>query len=1045
MKIEKYEDLVKVRDKGLSAVKPDKPGIAVGMSTCGMGNGADRIYEEFRKELEKQGVDAVLRKTGCFGFCAEEPFVNIYIPGKPLTIMKNVEKKDIKEAVSNIKKGEPKNSKTFCKIEKWNHHTSQIEYGSGLEDIPLWNEVGFYKGQQKDVLRDCGLIDPEEISEYIGVGGYGSLYSVLSEMTGEDVLAEIKESGLRGRGGAGFPVWIKWNMLKKNKENPKYIFCNADEGDPGAYMNRNELEGDPHMVIEGMIIAGFVTGAKEGVIYCRAEYPVAVERLKRAIKQAEEIGILGENIMGRDFSFNIKIVEGAGAFVCGEETALISSVHGKPGWPMPRPPYPSEKGLYGKPTCINNVETLSNIPMIIAVGGKKFSSTGTPESTGTKVFSLVGKVKNTGLVELPLGTPLKKLIYDIGGGAGGNKKVKAVQTGGPSGGCIPAEKFESTIDYEALKKLGAIMGSGGVVVMDEDNCMVDVAHYFTEFTTSESCGKCVPCREGINHSLDMLRRIKNGQGDFSILKELDNLSEVIKDSALCGLGQTGPNPVVTTMKYFMEEYRQHIKENYCDGGVCGELFISPCENSCPLHMNIPGYLELFLEEKEREAFELILQDNPLPASIGRICHFHCKMRCRREDIDAPVNQGEVHRYIADKFSKEGKLEEFSEIFRKRRLPSSGKKIAVVGGGPAGLTAAFYLEMLGHNVTVYDREESAGGILRWGIPAYRLPRNVLEREIRFIEKTGVKFRLGRDMSPADIKKLRGKNDAVIMATGAYKSRELKVKGNELNGVHHGISLLRRVASGKEPELKKKVVVIGGGNVAIDAARTALRYGCDVTVVYRRGREDMPANVHEIEDAIQEGIDIRFWRSPVEFKGESGALNSLRVEISRPGECDITGRRSPVRTGKFEEIKCDNALIAIGESVDEEFLSGCGFEVSPGNTLKADPCNMEVSEGIYTAGDVFSGPATAAQAMALGKKAARGADAKLMGESRFGKIIKNYSYKMAPPDKPDGSGPRRPGRINISERKKNFKEVVKGFTKNQVRTEAGRCLRCDVKVD
>ncbi len=894
-------------------------------------------------------------------------------------------------------------------------------------------------------MRNCGIINPLDIEEYIGVGGYRPLLEVLKTSDPEETLKQIKESGLRGRGGAGFPVWLKWHLIRENNDTPKYIICNADEGDPGAYMNRNELEGDPHMVIEGMIIGGFVTGASEGIIYCRAEYPLAVEHLNEAVSQARRRGFLGKNIAGTGFDFEISLIEGAGAFVCGAETALISSVEGHPGWPSPRPPYPSESGLYGKPTCINNVETFANIPMIVSVGGREFAKTGTGKSSGTKVFSLVGKVKNTGLVELPLGTPIRKLIYDIGGGAPGGKKIKAVQTGGPSGGCIPVSEFNSPIDYESLAALGSIMGSGGVVIMDQDNCMVDVANYFTEFTTSESCGKCVPCREGLSHVLDMLEKIKRGEGKMKLLDELAQLNSVICDTALCGLGQTGPNPVMTTIKYFLREYEEHIREGFCDAGVCEELFSTPCGNSCPVHMNIPGYLQLLLEERIEEAFELIVMDNPLPSSIGRICHFHCKMRCRREDIDAPVAQGEVHRYIADAIAEKGLLKEFTEKIKSRRLKSTGKKIAVIGAGPAGLTAAFYLNLLGNRVRVYDAREEPGGILRWGIPAHRLPREVLAREVEFIASTGVKFSAGRDLSAKDIAGLREKNDAVLMATGAYASRALGVPGEELKGVIAGTRFLEDIASGRKPEIGGKVLVIGGGNVAIDAARTARRLGSEVTVVYRRSREQMPANASEIEDAAAEKVKFLFWRSPEEILADKkGLLKGLRVSLNEPGEYDLSGRIRPVATGKSVEIPADTVISAIGETVDREFLASCGLDTDKWGNIAADPFTFENKKGVYAAGDAVTGPGTAVEAMSQAKKAAFAIDAALSGKDRRSGIFRKPDYENRVPEKPRGGGPVKVRKLSTQARVKGFEEVSKGLGPDQARREARRCLRCDVRI-
>ncbi|MBU3930274.1 4Fe-4S binding protein [bacterium] len=590
MKVLKTDNLRKAGEKGLQKIISGRVRVAVGTGTCGIGNGAKELHRAFEKRFNKKGEKVSIVETGCFGFCTEEPIVNVHIPGHPLVILHRVTMEDIPSIIKWVGGGNIPWKKVLCRIEEWDHLTGKIIYGRGMEDVPLWNEIPFFKGQEKIVMRNCGLINPEDITEYAAVGGYSCLQKVLGENKPESVIDEIKKAGLRGRGGAGFPTGIKWELMRKAPGSPKYIICNADEGDPGAYMNRNEIESDPHSMIEGMGIGAFATGAAEGIIYVRAEYPLAVKRLRKAVKDAEDCGFLGENIFGSGFSFKIDVVEGAGAFVCGEETAMISSLEGKSGRPVPRPPFPAQKGYKGKPTNINNVETWYNIPPIISRGWQWFRKTGTGKSPGTKVFSLVGKVTNTGLVELPLGTSLRTLVYGIGGG-NGTKKIKAVQSGGPSGGCIPEELFDTPVDYESLALLGAIMGSGGMVVMDEDNCMVDVAKYFVEFTARESCGKCVPCREGLFRQMEILKTLTDGKGSESDLALLEELGTVIKDTALCGLGQTGPNPVLTTLKYFREEYLAHIK-GICPAKVCPELIkyeilekecigCTVCARNCP--------------------------------------------------------------------------------------------------------------------------------------------------------------------------------------------------------------------------------------------------------------------------------------------------------------------------------------------------------------------------------------------------------------------------------------------------------------------------------
>src|ERR1039457_2705933 len=458
-------------------------------------------------------------------------------------------------------------------------------------------------------------------------------------------------------------------------------------------------------LLEGMIVGGYVMGATQGIVYVRAEYPLAVHRLNRAIEQARDYGVLGNHVLGRPFNFDIEMVEGAGAFVCGEETALIASLEGFAGKPRPRPPFPANKGLFGKPTNINNVETWYNIAPIVMKGPAWFTETGSAKSSGTKVFSLVGKVHSTGLVEMPLGTPLKTFVYDVGEGGVNGRGVKAVQTGGPSGGCIPQDMFDTPVDYETLAQLGSIMGSGGMVVMDEDNCMVDVSRYFIEFTHSESCGKCIPCRVGLDQSLRVLNAFTRGRAAESDLDRLDEMGRMIRDTSLCGLGQTAPNPLLTTMRHFRHEFEDHIRAKRCRAGVCEELALSPCENSCPLHMNIPRFLQLYQEGRLEDAFEAVVLDNPLPASTGRVCQHPCENRCRRRSLDESVNMREVHRYIADAIYQSDKFDALVERIAARKLPPTDRKVAVVGGGPTGLAAAFYLTLLGHEVTVYESNRS----------------------------------------------------------------------------------------------------------------------------------------------------------------------------------------------------------------------------------------------------------------------------------------------------------------------------------------------------
>lgn len=529
--------------------------------------GSKEVQLAFSRAIEAKGLsdEVMVVETGCHGFCEHGPLVIVYPEG---TFYCQVKAEDVEEIVeSHLFKGRI--------VERLLYHEPLTH-----ESIPNYSEINFYKKQHRLVLENCGAINPEQIEEYIAVGGYEALAKAVTTMSPEDVIEEIKKSGLRGRGGGGFPTGMKWQFAKASVSDKKYVICNADEGDPGAFMDRSVLEGDPHKILEGMAACGYAIGADEGYIYVRAEYPLAIKRLRIAIEQAEAMGLLGENIFGSGFSFKLHIKEGAGAFVCGEETALMASIEGKRGMPRPRPPFPAVAGLWGKPTNINNVETFGNVAAIITNGADWYAGFGTEKSKGTKVFALTGKINNTGLAEVPMGITMREIIYDIGGGINGGKKFKAVQIGGPSGGCLPESMLDLSIDYDSLTAAGAMMGSGGLVVMDEDTCMVDVAKFFLNFTQSESCGKCTPCREGTKRMLEVLTRITEGQGREGDIELLEELARNIKETALCGLGQTAPNPVLSTLKYFRHEYEAHIKEKRCPAGACEKLANYEITDAC---------------------------------------------------------------------------------------------------------------------------------------------------------------------------------------------------------------------------------------------------------------------------------------------------------------------------------------------------------------------------------------------------------------------------------------------------------------------------------
>ncbi|MCK4813019.1 MAG: NADH-quinone oxidoreductase subunit NuoF [Candidatus Marinimicrobia bacterium] len=552
----------------------EKPVIIIGMGTCGLANGAQDVYDTFQEELKKHDIDAELTQVGCVGFCAEEVIVDVKIPGYPRISYKRVTPENVTTIIERtIIHKEPVIQKALGK-----YHDADDTLWS---EIPFIHDIPFFKIQKKVVLENCGVIDPESIDQYLARGGYMALSNALLTKSPKDVIEDTKRAGLRGRGGGGFLTGKKWEFAYNTQNDQKYLICNADEGDPGAFMDRAVLEGDPHRVIEGMIIAAYAIGASKGYIYCRAEYPLAISRLEKTITDASEYGLLGKNILNSGFNFTLKIKKGAGAFVCGEETALIHSIEGKRGMPRPRPPFPAVSGLFGKPTIINNVETFANIPVIFNKGVDWYASIGTDSSKGTKIFALSGKVVNTGLVEVPMGTTIREIIFDVGGGIENGKHFKAVQIGGPSGGALPEQFLDTKIDYENLKEIGAMMGSGGLVVMDESTCMVDLAKYFMTFITSESCGKCIPCREGTKRLLEILERITKSYREeeteidslmrFQGMLYLERLADVIRDTSLCGLGQTAANPVITTLRYFRDEYEAHLYDRECPAKACRQM------------------------------------------------------------------------------------------------------------------------------------------------------------------------------------------------------------------------------------------------------------------------------------------------------------------------------------------------------------------------------------------------------------------------------------------------------------------------------------------
>ena len=991
--------------------------------------GAGSIQEVLAAEVRRQGLadEVKVSQTGCRGFCSVGPIVIIY----PDAIFYcQVQAEDVPAIVSEtLLKGRV--------VEKLLYKEPVT-----AKAVPYYSEIPFYQKQLRIALRNCGMIDPENIEEYIARDGYQALGKVLTSMSPEDVIATVRHSGLRGRGGAGFLTGLKWELTRKSPGNSKYIICNADEGDPGAFMDRSIIEGDPHSVLEGMAIAGYAIGAQEGYVYCRAEYPLAVKRLRIAIEQAHEYGMLGEDILGTGFNFDIKVKEGAGAFVCGEETALIASIEGKRGEPRPRPPFPAVAGLWGKPTNINNVETWANVPPIILTGAEWFASIGTDKSKGTKVFALTGKINNTGLVEVPMGISLGDIVFGIGGGIPGGRKFKAVQTGGPLGGCLPVQALNVPIDYDSLTEAGATMGSGGMIVVDDTTCMVELAKYFLTFSTAESCGQCTPCRVGGKEMLAVLERITRGEGKLEDLDLIQDLSKTMGDGSLCALGRLTPSPVTSTLRYFKDEYIAHIVDKRCPAGVCKALVRAKCVNACPAGVDVPSYLELVGEGRYEEALAIHRERNPFALICGRVCPAFCESRCRRGEVDQAVGIREVKRFMADA--------ELSKPWTPPRLaPDNGHKVAVIGGGPAGLTAALRLAQWGYRVTIFEALPVLGGMMRVGIPEYRLPHDILDAEIAHILRAGVEVKtntaLGRDFSVDDLLE-RQRYSAAILAIGAHKTRGMGVPGENLPGVVPGVKFLKDVALGDRPDFAgKRVAVVGGGNVAVDAARTAWRLGAsEVHIVYRREKADMPANHEEVAAAEQEGIIVHTLTNPTRIVGD-GRVEGMICQHQTLGEFDDSGRRKFVAVRGLDfTLDVDIVIPAIGQTADttplEHDLESENFRVARDGTVKP------VRAGVFVAGDASIGPATVVEAVATGNAAAVAVDNYIQGTANTvaAKLGDYRTIPLAHSLEEFAEAKRAPmPALAIRERVGSFAEVERGYTEEVARNEARRCLRCDLE--
>ncbi len=1007
----------------------EKSGPAVLVCTGGgcIASGSLDTVSAFEEALKKRGLSVPVKKTGCMGPCSKGPVVRVSPEG---TMYEGITKLEVQRIVDEHLAG-------GSIVKELAQKDSE---GKAAEND---KDTNFFAPQELIVLRNSGHIDPLAIEEYLAVDGYAGLAKSLEELSSEAIIDIMKHSGLRGRGGAGFPTWLKWKFTHDAEDKEKFVLCNADEGDPGAFMDRSVLEGDPHSIIEGMAIAAYTVGASQGYVYVRAEYPLAIARLQKAIEQAREWGFLGKRILGTRFCFDLEIRMGSGAFVCGEETALINSIEGKRGEPRPRPPFPAAKGLWGKPTLLNNVETYANVATIIFQGAEWYARFGSEDSKGTKVFALAGSVNNTGLVEVPIGTPLGDIVFDVGGGVKNGREFKAAQIGGPSGGCIPKQHLNVPLDYNPLIELGSIMGSGGMIVMDDTACMVDVARYFLEFVQEESCGKCVPCRVGTKRMLEILTRICDGEGKEGDIEALIDLGNNIRETALCGLGQTAPNPVLSTIRHFRAEYEEHIRDFHCEAGVCAGLVRASCQSACPAHVDVPGFVSLVGEGRYAEALKLHRERNPFAAVTARVCFHTCEDKCQRISMDESVSVRAVKRLLVD---QEVTIQTPEALLSDT---NAGKKVAIIGAGPAGLSCAYFLCRLGYRPTIFESAPRPGGMLVQTIPSYRLPRETLAREVRMIENMGVDIiteqALGKDFT---IQSLTADGfEKIFIGVGAPDTLDMGLPGEDAEGVVQAVPFLQRYNIRGSVEVGKHVVIIGGGNAAIDAARTAMRLGAEtVKVIYRRSKDEMPAYAEEVDEAVNEGIEISPLTQPVEIvtddKGHASGLKCLAMEL---GTFDSSGRRRPTSKGENSfTVKADQIIIAIGQRLDTHTLfADAGIQINSRGFIAVDPLTGQTSVShIFAGGDCVDGPSSVVKAIAGGEKAAVGIDTQFTGkDNAFWRYEKEVKTDFDPDEDP-AAYPREKLRvIPVERRVHNFEEVELPWTEAIAQRQAKRCLRCD----
>lgn len=1009
--------------------------VTVHMGSCGAAAGAQAVMNRLVEEVSAcHRSDIALSISGCIGLCSREPLVTVETLGRESILYQQVNEQKAEQIFRQHVLG-GKVQVDFALARGKPMNDEPMTSPSDLEGIvPHVSQLKFFALQKPLVLRNRGFIDPEKIDDYIWRDGYLAAAKALRELNPSEIISEIKLSGLRGRGDAGFPTGIMLEFCANSKEQVRYVLCAAEEVDPEACISRSVIESDPHAVLEGMIISAKAIGAHHGHISCPAEYALASKRLDLAVRQAKAYGFLGKNILKSGFDFDIEVHQIPSSSVCGEETEQTDAA--KTGSAPP----PWLSGLsrsWKKSTFLNSVETYVNLTRIILLGGEAYADLGTESSKGTKLLSVAGNVNNAGLIEVPMGTSVGEIVFDIGGGVPGRKKFKAVLVGGLGGGFLSAEHLNTPVDYDALIEVGALMGSGRMVVMDENTCMVDMARHFMEFCQTEICGRCSSSRVESKQMLEILQRICRGEGREGDVELLEEFSQKVKDTSPCRLGKILPNPVLSTTRYFRNEYDAHILDKRCPAAVCSELFKSPCQHACPLTMDIPSYIALVGAGRIDDAYRVLKRTNPFPSVCSRICGENCERKCQRGHMDEAVAIMHLKRFVTDhaERSKGGPL----PILRK-------EKVAVVGAGPSGLTAALELRRRGYGVTVFEALPEAGGMLRWAIPAFRLPRHELDQEIEDILQTGVQLlsprRVGDDVP---FKELEKKFDVIYLATGAQKSASLNIPGEDVEGVLGALEFLRAHHLGKGIKVAKKVAVIGGGISALDAARTAVRLGAKkVTVYYRRGREDMPAPPELVKEAEEEGVTVMDRVAPVRVIPQYGKVRGLELTQTRPDRFDQTCRRQPKPIMGSEFIEnAEMVIAAIGRVADLDFLpKESGIDRHEAK-LKVDRHLSTTNAKVWAGGDLVTGPAMVVDAIEAGQRAAREIDHAI-------RSAKGESPWVAPAEEPlpipfENAKPGERSRVAIPEappkvRRVDFREVKLGYTTEMALAEARRCLCC-----